>query len=344
MFPNLKCCVALYKAVQSGKIIDEAGLNSLECGWFAVCIPSVISKQQLQKVRLMITFSKVSCVLITSLLMAGYVSAQQIAISSPFNTVSDNYFERVGLDFGFTIPGSPNFRGGDRARGVVGLFPNGQINPNGITFSQGSAGSALPQFGGYDPTNDAHLGFGVLKDGGGFNLNFFGSKGNSRTLTNTTPTIVIPNGGTGTLFNGTMTPFVTSVIPVVGDGAVMVSPIDVALERMQQNGQTLQMLQQQSLDERRQAEIENLQNVPRAQEESTATQGSLSVAEIKRQRSTQKSKAQQEIDDILLKVDESIELEQFASARIYLKQAIRRAEEPLRGELEQRYDQIKDRR
>ncbi|MBW3600438.1 MAG: hypothetical protein KY475_24640, partial [Planctomycetes bacterium] len=50
-----------------------------------------------------------------------------------------------------------------------------------------------------------------------------------------TPTIVVPNGGTGTLFDGQIRPFVTGFVPVVGGGApaTVVSPLAERLSRLQ---------------------------------------------------------------------------------------------------------------
>ena len=186
--------------------------------------------------------------------------AQQVQIGTPFNTVTDEYYERIGVGFGFTLPASPNFRR-NGGRGIVGLLPNGQIDPRGITFSQGSVNSAVPPFGGFDPGAQGQFGFAVRKGGGGFNLNLFGGKGSSRTLTSQTPSIVVPNGVPGTIADQTLRPFVTGITPVVGsfslggEPSVPISPVDLALQRLAERGQSLESLRDQIIDEQRQTRV-----------------------------------------------------------------------------------------
>jgi hypothetical protein len=133
---------------------------------------------------------------------------QQVATQVRFNTTNDNFFERIGVGFGFNLRG-----GGD----IVGLDPTGQPTASGdIQFRQGSAQSAVPPFGGYDPASDATAGFAVNGSEGDLLFNFFGGQGNTRTSVTQAPVVVIPNGGQGTFSDTSQVPFVTGVIPVVG--------------------------------------------------------------------------------------------------------------------------------
>ena len=138
--------------------------------------------------------------------------AQYIGVTTPFQSFTESYYNRTGVNFGFQIPGASG------GRGVVGLMPNGQLSPDGaIRFGQFSHGAALPPFGGYDPGADAHLGFRVGGGGGpSFNFNLTMGQGSSRTASVVAPTVVVPNGGSGYFFNGTQRPFVTGIVPVVG--------------------------------------------------------------------------------------------------------------------------------
>lgn len=158
-------------------------------------------------------FKAIQTLVVALLLSCGSAAqAQYIGINSPFQTFTDSYYSRVGVNFGFQIPGA---RSGN---GVVGLLPNGQIAPDGmLRFSQGGFGAAVPPFGGYDPGADAHLGFRVGGGSGpGFNFNIVAGQGSSRSASMVSPSIVIPNGGSGMIFDGQVRPFVTGFVPVVG--------------------------------------------------------------------------------------------------------------------------------
>jgi hypothetical protein len=117
--------------------------------------------------------------------------AQYSAVTSPLNGASSSYFERIG--FGFS--------------GNIG---------NNVFFNNGGAGGALPPFGGHVPGGGANFGFGIR--GNGFNLNFNGvaESGSDRAITSVSPSITLPNGGSGQMFSGSVRPFVTGLVPVVG--------------------------------------------------------------------------------------------------------------------------------
>ena len=167
----------------------------------------------------MIRYSATAIVaMVACCLVAMPAVAQQIFVETPNTNVSDSFFENLGVDFGFSLGGGDPNGTGSR---VVGLNPFGQ--PLGqIVFSQGGAGSAIPPFGGFDPNSGAQTGFAVLNgNGGGFGLGLNFSQGNTRTLTSTTPGVTVQNGFGGSIFNGTVSPFVTGVVPVVGSGGVI---------------------------------------------------------------------------------------------------------------------------
>ena len=148
------------------------------------------------------------------------LAAQNIGVTTPFTTATDSYFERMGVNFGFSFPNGT----GSGSR-VVGLFPNGQLNPNGIVFNQGGFGGALPPFGGFDPASGARVGFGTVGGSGpNFSLGLSLAKGSTRTATTQAPSIVIPNGGFGGFSSGQFSPFVTSVSPVVFGNGRMLPP------------------------------------------------------------------------------------------------------------------------
>jgi enhancing lycopene biosynthesis protein 2 len=203
--------------------------------------------------------------------------------------------------------------------------------------------------GGYDPSGDAHIGFGVRGgNGGGFNLNIFASKGSSRSLNSVTPSVVTQNGVPGTIFSGTQRPFVTGFIPVVGSSAPVsyVSPIDVALQRMKQQGQTLNSMRAQIIDEQRQIKAARQQQVVRtaSTEKSSATSGALSLDEIRRLKAERKSAISEEIAELVKQVDSAEAEGHFGSARTLLNQAIRKSEGQVKVDLQKRYATLRNKR
>jgi len=83
-----------------------------------------------------------------------------------------------------------------------------------IRFSNGGSSSAIPAFGGYDPGSAARFGF----QNGRFGLGLTLGQGSTRTNTFGGTSVVLPNGGSGQFFSGTVNHFVTGVTPVVGRG------------------------------------------------------------------------------------------------------------------------------
>ncbi len=292
------------------------------------------------------------------LVLPSICQGQYTTIGTPFRTVNDSFYERVGVDFGFQIPGSGRFTPGDRTRGVFGLLPNGQINPSGhLVFSQNSARSAIPPVGGYDPGAEAQFGYAVRnRNGGGYHLNLFGGKGSNRSLTSTTPSVTVPNGFTGTIRDQTLQPFVTGITPVVGGynnlspGPVSyISPLEVALRRLREQGETLAATPD---PERERIALYGRENVETRRvsspQSSLASQGDLSVAEIKRSQKAQQLASQtemaKEIQDRVDAAEIQIAKGNFSGARVLLKQAIRRATGTQRATLDRRYEQIKGKR
>ncbi len=228
--------------------------------------------------------------------------AQFIRVETPLTSVSDSYFERMGVDFGF------NFRGGQgNGSRVVGLLPNGQLNPTGdIVFSQNSVGSAVPPFGGFDPNTQGTFGFGVLHGGGGYSLALFGGKGSTRSSTMTAPSIVVPNGGVGSIFSGQLSPFVTGINPVLGR-AELIPPgyLDKPVENP-----------------------EPTQPETYSDPHSSAVQGELSIDEIIQRRLAEQSHARHqllaEIWELVNAANALSDAKRFGAARAKYSRALRK--------------------
>ena len=129
------------------------------------------------------------------------IAQQQVTVSSPHTAVSDSFFEHTGTSWG--------------AQGKNWFF---QFGP------PGNPNNAAPQFGGFSPSAGAN--FGVGFNGGGVNGGFLGnfSQGSRRSFTSVTPSVTVPNGGTGMIMDTSVSPFVMGYVPIVGGYPMVVAP------------------------------------------------------------------------------------------------------------------------
>jgi len=167
-------------------------------------------------------------------LACGIVTAQQVTVSTPYHSVSDSFFENMGTSWGL--------RGQNWSLNVFG-----------------SPVQAAPQFGGFDPSAGANLGFGINGRNvqGSFNANF--SQGSRRSFTSQTPSVTLQNGVPGFVSDTSQSPFVISYIPVVGGfptfGAFQPLPPQPAYAPQSLSGGTsavLRALQQARVQQQRQ--------------------------------------------------------------------------------------------
>src|SRR5208282_2594658 len=181
----------------------------------------------------------------------------QVTIEVRFITLTDNFFERIGVDFDFNIaknvsnPQSSGFTAPvvNPNTGLVAPLYAGPGNSNGVSipglqagtsptpaqagiftqdlsipFQQGSYALAVPQFGGFDATAGATVGFAILSD---IEAYFFinAAQGDTRTNVLQAPKVTLFNGQQAFVSDTSQTPFVISVIPVVGDFAAAQQPV-----------------------------------------------------------------------------------------------------------------------
>lgn len=156
----------------------------------------------------------------------------QITIEVRFITLQDDFFERIGIDFDFDVEDSsglpqplqsiPDSVSGARlfGRDAVG----GPTNDLDLSFTQDSFTSAVPTFGGFDVNTAANFGFAILSDIEVFFL-IQASKGDNRSNVLQAPKVTLFNGQTASINDQSLSPFVTSVEPVVGDFAAAQRPI-----------------------------------------------------------------------------------------------------------------------
>lgn len=177
----------------------------------------------------------------------------QVTIEVRFLTLNDGFAEQIGVDFDFqiddnisvsnqdvapAIPGMTNSRGGiddvgpsimlglDRATGL----PTADFD---IPFSTSLAagpftsvgGAAVPSIVGSDGLN---TGFAILSDIEAFFL-LQAAQADDRSNVMQAPKVTLFNGQQAFVSNTTQNPFVTSVIPVVGDFAAAHQPVIVVL-------------------------------------------------------------------------------------------------------------------
>ena len=243
--------------------------------------------------------------------------AQQIQVATPLTNASNSYYERMGVNFGF------NFRGG-RGTGsrIVGLMPNGQFTPNGnLVFQQGGMNSAIPQFGGYDPNANARFGFSrVNPGGGGFSLGFDFGQGSSRSMTSTTPSVMVQNGHGGSITSGAYRPYVTGIIPVSGNYIQRPTPFftDNAVTRAIQSNADLK--RRSPREEQTGTQTSRTYSNPL----SSAQSGDISVAKIKAQRAQREIDQANQYQAFLNSAAKAEAQGDFRIARINFRQAIKR--------------------
>ncbi|WP_425616826.1 hypothetical protein NA78x_000486 [Anatilimnocola sp. NA78] len=170
----------------------------------------------------------------------------QVTIEVRFITVSDRFFERIGIDFDFNIDDNTGFnnRADQIPTGIltapigspfdddgpgfsVGLNEQGPTADLDFRFNQGSF-SAQPQFGGFDAGSAANFGFAILSDIEVFFL-LQAAQGDDRTNVLQAPKVTLFNGQQATIIDSSFRPFVTSVVPVVGDFAAAHQPVIIVL-------------------------------------------------------------------------------------------------------------------
>jgi general secretion pathway protein D len=182
----------------------------------------------------------------------------QVTIEVRFITLNDNFFERIGVDFDFQIndkTDQPNMQfgrmvgvgdppGGEPARdlrkNVFNEFGHehsrtvGRNSPDtfsadlDIPFTQNSYSLAVPQFGGFAPDAGMQMGFAILSE---IEAYFFinAAQGDRRSNVLQAPKVTLFNGQMAFVADTSQSPFVISVVPVVGDFAAAQQPVIVIL-------------------------------------------------------------------------------------------------------------------
>jgi len=179
----------------------------------------------------------------------------QIAVEVRYITLSDSFFERMGVAFDmafnndgafgrmtqqsdFTLADGRQTRTLDTpaTRGdnvVVGLeAPRVLSATASIPVTQDSFGMAIPAFGGFNPTAGISTGFALLSNIETY-LFISAAQGDRRNSVMEAPKVMLQNGQPGMVNDTTQIPFVTSVTPVVADFAVSYQPVITMLNQGQ---------------------------------------------------------------------------------------------------------------
>jgi general secretion pathway protein D len=155
----------------------------------------------------------------------------QVTIEVRFITLQDNFFERIGVDFDFDIDDNVAQLPGDDAGPSVSIGLDAAGNPTAdldMSFTQGGFGLTAPAFGGFQAANAANIGFAILSDIEAFFL-LEAAQGDSRSNVLQAPKVTLFNGQQASVNDTSQRPFVTSLIPVVGDFAAAHQPVIVVL-------------------------------------------------------------------------------------------------------------------
>ncbi len=165
----------------------------------------------------------------------------QVTIEVRFITLSDNFFERIGMDFDFAIDDNVTnvqFNSDQGPSSVVGLTnaSQGPANPSftpnfNLQYNNGLVGDAtVPAFPGigFNPATAGTFGFAILSDIEAYFL-ITAAQGDTRNNILQAPKVTLFNGQSAFISDTSQRPFVTSVIPVVGDFAAAQQPVIVVL-------------------------------------------------------------------------------------------------------------------
>ncbi|GIX00730.1 MAG: hypothetical protein KatS3mg111_4062 [Pirellulaceae bacterium] len=161
----------------------------------------------------------------------------QVTIEVKFITLTDNFFERIGVDFDLRIDDNvrqlpEDDQGPSTVVGIGQAFDPASPIPFtpdfDIGLSQDSFTSAIPAFGGFDAATGASIGFAILSD---LEMFFFmnAAQGDQRTQVLQAPRVTMFDGQFASINDTVSRPFVTSLIPVVGDFAVAQQPVITVL-------------------------------------------------------------------------------------------------------------------
>lgn len=154
----------------------------------------------------------------------------QVTIEVRFITLSDSFFERIGVDFDVSFDDNVNNAPPEDSGPGVTIGFNGISGAPTSDFDikLNNNFGVQPAFGGIDAGAGSNIGFAILSDIEAF---FFlqAAQGDTRNNVLQAPKVTLFDGQLATISDVTQRPFVTSITPVVGDFAVAQQPVIVVL-------------------------------------------------------------------------------------------------------------------
>ncbi len=163
----------------------------------------------------------------------------QVTIEVKFITLNDNFFERMGIDFDVRLedgnrdfPLNEQFK---KHKTIIGISSGSTAtNPfpftadMDVSFDNNNFAAAVPQFGGFQDGIGGSVGFAILSQ---LEMFFFmnAAQGDARSNVLQAPRVTMFDGQFASITDTVQRPFVTSLIPVVGDFAVAQQPVIVVL-------------------------------------------------------------------------------------------------------------------
>ena len=156
----------------------------------------------------------------------------QITIEVRFITLADTFFEQIGVDFDIRFDDNATQIPADDSGPAVTIGLDAQGVPTAdldIRFDNNNAGASLPPFGAPDTGAISTIGFAILSDIEAF---FFlqAAQGDNRSNVMQAPKVTLFDGQIASIQDTLARPFVTSIVPVVGDFAVAQQPVIVVLD------------------------------------------------------------------------------------------------------------------
>ena len=223
---------------------------------------------------------RVVLAVVLTLALCHAAAGQMINNGTGVINSSDGFSESIGTNWG--------------ARGKNWFFGFGGGAPGG---------GAFPPFGPAPGGLSGGFGFGGGGLSGGFGFN--AGQGYSSSLGSTSGSITSLNGTPGFIFNGTLTPFVTQITPVVGNRTpVMISPL--ALKLQQAGGVEGLRSRLRNPEESPQADDDQPDTAAGnglAGSGSSADRGDLSVAAIRRRQAAEDAALEAELNDFIAEAE-----------------------------------------
>lgn len=253
----------------------------------------------------------------------GY--GQQTQITLPSHNLNEGFFERIGIGWH-----------------IESTRPNSQM-----FFTYPGLNSAVPFFGGWNPATDARFGFAGRNGNTRFGFNMALQQGSSRTMIGSAPSVMVPNGGSGSISNTTLRPFVTGWIPVVGQ---QIRPPLRLPPAWQSRSVDLSRSSATRKEPRlsKQTDDAPLRISPRQPATNstitTATHGAQSVTEIRSNQRLQDQERLQEIAELVERARGAEQAGKLGVARIYYQQAANRSTGELKALLLEREQELKRRK